>query len=147
MLVQFNSYCMQYVQNYVSNCLYFVITISLAGQVVSPQSAPACVENKNDVSRENSTVDFSKVRFSPSHLSNLLSYYQILPPILRGVDTIFCMHICFVSQPKLDIIIMLAFKFTCNVLPIRKIKCVDFTHSLQVSATWYDASLPVKKDN
>ncbi|XP_011742484.1 sodium-driven chloride bicarbonate exchanger isoform X2 [Macaca nemestrina] len=30
------------------------------GQVVSPQSAPACVENKNDVSRENSTVDFSK---------------------------------------------------------------------------------------
>ncbi|ELK04646.1 Sodium-driven chloride bicarbonate exchanger, partial [Pteropus alecto] len=31
------------------------------GQVVSPQSAPACVENKNDVSRENSTVDFSKV--------------------------------------------------------------------------------------
>ncbi|XP_032611461.1 sodium-driven chloride bicarbonate exchanger isoform X2 [Hylobates moloch] len=32
-----------------------------AGQVVSPQSAPACVENKNDVSRENSTVDFSKV--------------------------------------------------------------------------------------
>ncbi|KAB0380008.1 hypothetical protein FD755_007792, partial [Muntiacus reevesi] len=31
-----------------------------AGQVVSPQSAPACVENKNDVSRENSTVDFSK---------------------------------------------------------------------------------------
>lgn len=33
----------------------------LAGQIVSPQSAPACVENKNDVSRENSTVDFSKV--------------------------------------------------------------------------------------
>uniref|UniRef100_A0A8D0VUQ3 Anion exchange protein n=2 Tax=Sus scrofa TaxID=9823 RepID=A0A8D0VUQ3_PIG len=32
-----------------------------AGQVVSPQSVPACVENKNDVSRENSTVDFSKV--------------------------------------------------------------------------------------
>nr|XP_026248905.1 sodium-driven chloride bicarbonate exchanger isoform X16 [Urocitellus parryii] len=32
-----------------------------AGQVLSPQSAPACVENKNDVSRENSTVDFSKV--------------------------------------------------------------------------------------
>ncbi|KAM5326298.1 sodium-driven chloride bicarbonate exchanger isoform 4-T4 [Glossophaga mutica] len=32
-----------------------------AGQVVSPQSAPASVENKNDVSRENSTVDFSKV--------------------------------------------------------------------------------------
>ncbi|XP_007523835.1 sodium-driven chloride bicarbonate exchanger isoform X3 [Erinaceus europaeus] len=31
-----------------------------AGQVVSPQSALACVENKNDVSRENSTVDFSK---------------------------------------------------------------------------------------
>uniref|UniRef100_A0A4X1VN87 Anion exchange protein n=1 Tax=Sus scrofa TaxID=9823 RepID=A0A4X1VN87_PIG len=31
-----------------------------AGQVVSPQSVPACVENKNDVSRENSTVDFSK---------------------------------------------------------------------------------------
>ncbi|CAO2597312.1 Sodium-driven chloride bicarbonate exchanger, partial [Lemmus lemmus] len=31
------------------------------GQVVSPQSAPACAENKNDVSRENSTVDFSKV--------------------------------------------------------------------------------------
>ncbi|XP_036176440.1 sodium-driven chloride bicarbonate exchanger isoform X8 [Myotis myotis] len=31
-----------------------------AGQAVSPQSAPACVENKNDVSRENSTVDFSK---------------------------------------------------------------------------------------
>lgn len=40
---------------------------------------------------------------------------------------------------------MLAFKFMCNVLPIRKIKCVDFTHSLQVSATWYDASLPVKR--
>jgi len=33
----------------------------LAGQIVSPQSAPACAENKNDVSRENSTVDFSKV--------------------------------------------------------------------------------------
>ncbi|ERE69750.1 sodium-driven chloride bicarbonate exchanger isoform 3 [Cricetulus griseus] len=32
-----------------------------AGQLVSPQSAPACAENKNDVSRENSTVDFSKV--------------------------------------------------------------------------------------
>ncbi|XP_049978378.1 sodium-driven chloride bicarbonate exchanger isoform X3 [Alexandromys fortis] len=32
-----------------------------AGQVVSPQSAPACAENRNDVSRENSTVDFSKV--------------------------------------------------------------------------------------
>nr|XP_010298368.1 PREDICTED: sodium-driven chloride bicarbonate exchanger isoform X1 [Balearica regulorum gibbericeps] len=32
-----------------------------AGQIVSPQSAPACIENKNDVSRENSTVDFSKV--------------------------------------------------------------------------------------
>ncbi|XP_036041411.1 sodium-driven chloride bicarbonate exchanger isoform X5 [Onychomys torridus] len=32
-----------------------------AGQVVSPQSAPACADNKNDVSRENSTVDFSKV--------------------------------------------------------------------------------------
>ncbi|XP_036900484.1 sodium-driven chloride bicarbonate exchanger isoform X6 [Sturnira hondurensis] len=32
-----------------------------AGQVVSPQSAPTSVENKNDVSRENSTVDFSKV--------------------------------------------------------------------------------------
>ncbi|KAM5280593.1 sodium-driven chloride bicarbonate exchanger isoform 5-T5 [Ctenodactylus gundi] len=32
-----------------------------AGQVVSPQSAPACIESKNDVSRENSTVDFSKV--------------------------------------------------------------------------------------
>ncbi|XP_028942143.1 sodium-driven chloride bicarbonate exchanger, partial [Antrostomus carolinensis] len=32
-----------------------------AGQFVSPQSAPACIENKNDVSRENSTVDFSKV--------------------------------------------------------------------------------------
>ncbi|XP_019582847.1 sodium-driven chloride bicarbonate exchanger isoform X12 [Rhinolophus sinicus] len=32
-----------------------------AGQIVSPQSAPACVENKTDVSRENSTVDFSKV--------------------------------------------------------------------------------------
>ncbi|XP_058520542.1 sodium-driven chloride bicarbonate exchanger isoform X5 [Ochotona princeps] len=31
-----------------------------AGQVVSPQSAPASAENKNDVSRENSTVDFSK---------------------------------------------------------------------------------------
>ncbi|EHA97477.1 Sodium-driven chloride bicarbonate exchanger [Heterocephalus glaber] len=31
-----------------------------AGQVISPQSAPACIENKNDVSRENSTVDFSK---------------------------------------------------------------------------------------
>ncbi|GAB1286365.1 Sodium-driven chloride bicarbonate exchanger [Apodemus speciosus] len=31
------------------------------GQVVSPQTAPACAENKNDVSRENSTVDFSKV--------------------------------------------------------------------------------------
>ncbi|XP_019582848.1 sodium-driven chloride bicarbonate exchanger isoform X13 [Rhinolophus sinicus] len=31
------------------------------GQIVSPQSAPACVENKTDVSRENSTVDFSKV--------------------------------------------------------------------------------------
>ncbi|ERE69751.1 sodium-driven chloride bicarbonate exchanger isoform 3 [Cricetulus griseus] len=31
------------------------------GQLVSPQSAPACAENKNDVSRENSTVDFSKV--------------------------------------------------------------------------------------
>uniref|UniRef100_A0A8B9W6C9 Anion exchange protein n=1 Tax=Anas zonorhyncha TaxID=75864 RepID=A0A8B9W6C9_9AVES len=31
------------------------------GQIVSPQSAPACIENKNDVSRENSTVDFSKV--------------------------------------------------------------------------------------
>ncbi|XP_043847189.1 sodium-driven chloride bicarbonate exchanger isoform X7 [Dromiciops gliroides] len=30
-------------------------------QVVSPQSTPASVENKNDVSRENSTVDFSKV--------------------------------------------------------------------------------------
>uniref|UniRef100_A0A8B9W1H1 Anion exchange protein n=1 Tax=Anas zonorhyncha TaxID=75864 RepID=A0A8B9W1H1_9AVES len=29
--------------------------------IVSPQSAPACIENKNDVSRENSTVDFSKV--------------------------------------------------------------------------------------
>lgn len=33
----------------------------LAGQVVSPQATPACNENKNDVSRENSTVDFSKV--------------------------------------------------------------------------------------
>uniref|UniRef100_A0A8C6QVL6 Anion exchange protein n=1 Tax=Nannospalax galili TaxID=1026970 RepID=A0A8C6QVL6_NANGA len=32
-----------------------------AGQVASPQSTPACVETKNDVSRENSTVDFSKV--------------------------------------------------------------------------------------
>ncbi|KAM6071291.1 sodium-driven chloride bicarbonate exchanger isoform 7-T7 [Chlamydotis macqueenii] len=32
-----------------------------AGQIVSPQSAPTCIENKNDVSRENSTVDFSKV--------------------------------------------------------------------------------------
>ncbi|XP_023446267.1 sodium-driven chloride bicarbonate exchanger isoform X8 [Dasypus novemcinctus] len=32
-----------------------------AGQVVSPQTAPTCVENKNDMSRENSTVDFSKV--------------------------------------------------------------------------------------
>ncbi|KAF6362197.1 solute carrier family 4 member 10 [Rhinolophus ferrumequinum] len=32
-----------------------------AGQIVSPQSTPACVENKTDVSRENSTVDFSKV--------------------------------------------------------------------------------------
>ncbi|RMC18600.1 hypothetical protein DUI87_04494 [Hirundo rustica rustica] len=31
------------------------------GQVVSPQATPACNENKNDVSRENSTVDFSKV--------------------------------------------------------------------------------------
>uniref|UniRef100_A0A4X2M427 Anion exchange protein n=1 Tax=Vombatus ursinus TaxID=29139 RepID=A0A4X2M427_VOMUR len=31
-----------------------------AAQVVSPQSTPASVENKNDVSRENSTVDFSK---------------------------------------------------------------------------------------
>ncbi|XP_056649930.1 sodium-driven chloride bicarbonate exchanger isoform X5 [Monodelphis domestica] len=30
-------------------------------QVVSPQSTPASIENKNDVSRENSTVDFSKV--------------------------------------------------------------------------------------
>uniref|UniRef100_A0A8B9ICS6 Anion exchange protein n=1 Tax=Anser brachyrhynchus TaxID=132585 RepID=A0A8B9ICS6_9AVES len=30
-------------------------------KIVSPQSAPACIENKNDVSRENSTVDFSKV--------------------------------------------------------------------------------------
>ncbi|KAL2302293.1 hypothetical protein Nmel_009716, partial [Mimus melanotis] len=30
-------------------------------QVVSPQATPACIENKNDVSRENSTVDFSKV--------------------------------------------------------------------------------------
>ncbi|XP_044525042.1 sodium-driven chloride bicarbonate exchanger [Gracilinanus agilis] len=29
-------------------------------QVVSPQSTPASIENKNDVSRENSTVDFSK---------------------------------------------------------------------------------------
>uniref|UniRef100_A0A8C6MW98 Anion exchange protein n=1 Tax=Mus spicilegus TaxID=10103 RepID=A0A8C6MW98_MUSSI len=34
-----------------------------AGQVVSPQSAPACAENRNDVSRENSTVDFSKFLF------------------------------------------------------------------------------------
>uniref|UniRef100_A0A8C3DT77 Anion exchange protein n=1 Tax=Corvus moneduloides TaxID=1196302 RepID=A0A8C3DT77_CORMO len=32
-----------------------------AGQIVSPQATPACIENKNDVSRENSTVDFSKV--------------------------------------------------------------------------------------
>ncbi|XP_029141470.1 sodium-driven chloride bicarbonate exchanger [Protobothrops mucrosquamatus] len=32
-----------------------------AGQIVSPQSAPTSTENKNDVSRENSTVDFSKV--------------------------------------------------------------------------------------
>lgn len=40
---------------------------------------------------------------------------------------------------------MLAFKFTCNVLPMHKIKCVDFTHSLHVSATWYDAFLPVKR--
>uniref|UniRef100_A0A8D0KP72 Anion exchange protein n=1 Tax=Salvator merianae TaxID=96440 RepID=A0A8D0KP72_SALMN len=31
------------------------------GQIVSPQSAPASIEPKNDVSRENSTVDFSKV--------------------------------------------------------------------------------------
>nr|XP_008117195.1 PREDICTED: sodium-driven chloride bicarbonate exchanger isoform X6 [Anolis carolinensis] len=32
-----------------------------AGQLVSPQSAPASIETKNDVSRENSSVDFSKV--------------------------------------------------------------------------------------
>ncbi|KAM6459171.1 sodium-driven chloride bicarbonate exchanger isoform 6-T7 [Liasis olivaceus] len=31
------------------------------GQIVSPQSAPTSTETKNDVSRENSTVDFSKV--------------------------------------------------------------------------------------
>uniref|UniRef100_A0A7N4V1W7 Anion exchange protein n=1 Tax=Sarcophilus harrisii TaxID=9305 RepID=A0A7N4V1W7_SARHA len=31
-----------------------------AAQVASPQSTPASIENKNDVSRENSTVDFSK---------------------------------------------------------------------------------------
>ncbi|KAM6459168.1 sodium-driven chloride bicarbonate exchanger isoform 3-T4 [Liasis olivaceus] len=31
-----------------------------AGQIVSPQSAPTSTETKNDVSRENSTVDFSK---------------------------------------------------------------------------------------
>nr|XP_008117196.1 PREDICTED: sodium-driven chloride bicarbonate exchanger isoform X7 [Anolis carolinensis] len=31
------------------------------GQLVSPQSAPASIETKNDVSRENSSVDFSKV--------------------------------------------------------------------------------------
>ncbi|XP_061464628.1 sodium-driven chloride bicarbonate exchanger isoform X5 [Rhineura floridana] len=31
------------------------------GQIVSPQSAPASIETKNDVSRENSSVDFSKV--------------------------------------------------------------------------------------
>lgn len=37
------------------------MVLFLAGQIVSPQSAPACIENKNDVSRENSTVDFSKV--------------------------------------------------------------------------------------
>lgn len=37
------------------------MVLLLAGQIVSPQSAPACIENKNDVSRENSTVDFSKV--------------------------------------------------------------------------------------
>uniref|UniRef100_A0A670IW43 Anion exchange protein n=1 Tax=Podarcis muralis TaxID=64176 RepID=A0A670IW43_PODMU len=32
-----------------------------SGQLVSPQSAPASIETKNDVSRENSSVDFSKV--------------------------------------------------------------------------------------
>ncbi|XP_078232163.1 sodium-driven chloride bicarbonate exchanger isoform X16 [Pogona vitticeps] len=32
-----------------------------AGQIVSPQSAPTNTETKNDVSRENSAVDFSKV--------------------------------------------------------------------------------------
>ncbi|KAH0621421.1 hypothetical protein JD844_022722 [Phrynosoma platyrhinos] len=31
------------------------------GQILSPQSVPASIETKNDVSRENSTVDFSKV--------------------------------------------------------------------------------------
>lgn len=34
---------------------------SLAGQLVSPQSAPSCIEHKNDVSRENSTLDVTKV--------------------------------------------------------------------------------------
>ncbi|XP_078259935.1 sodium-driven chloride bicarbonate exchanger-like isoform X1 [Rhinoraja longicauda] len=32
-----------------------------SGQMISPQSAPAHLEGKTDVSRENSTVDFSKV--------------------------------------------------------------------------------------
>ncbi|XP_018094312.2 sodium-driven chloride bicarbonate exchanger isoform X1 [Xenopus laevis] len=31
-----------------------------AGQLVSPQSAPSCIEHKNDVSRENSTLDVTK---------------------------------------------------------------------------------------
>lgn len=57
--------CMQSSNNCVIGCCFIyrpvIMVLLLAGQVVSPQATPACIENKNDVSRENSTVDFSKV--------------------------------------------------------------------------------------
>uniref|UniRef100_A0A8C3N5P9 Anion exchange protein n=1 Tax=Geospiza parvula TaxID=87175 RepID=A0A8C3N5P9_GEOPR len=57
--------CVQSSNNCVIGCCFIyrpvIMILFLAGQVVSPQATPACIENKNDVSRENSTVDFSKV--------------------------------------------------------------------------------------
>ncbi|XP_077176021.1 sodium-driven chloride bicarbonate exchanger isoform X1 [Paroedura picta] len=49
-----------------------------AGQIVSPQSAPASLEVKNDVSRENSAVDFSKGLGDPQkgHNSSLFGMKQ-----------------------------------------------------------------------
>jgi len=53
--------------------LFCVFAALLPGQMVSPQAQPTTTEGRGDGSRENSAVDFSKVRIT---FQTVFKYYS-----------------------------------------------------------------------